>query len=333
MDQRLPDVARATVRALGRVCLCVAIVCAGARSLVAQTRDEPAGELPVYSVSFDNDAFAAWVTQHATDFEYTAGTHVRIRGPRAWQSEFEIGQELYTPRRNAPTVRPGDRPYAGLLYGAVRTHFAALHVQHTVTVLGGVIGPPAGGAEVQDAVHRLLGNPLRVGWPHQIATEPALGVAWSAERAVRTSRILPGVPLRAELAPQIGLEGGTLRSAARGALRAALTWGSTTAGESVPPYALDQTTRGRMRGPSGVSVTVWARYEMAWVAQNELLTSRVYGDVQPGTVPLPHVTTATVGIALRWGRYGVEYSLTRLGREYRTEPTSFRYGTVSFVRW
>jgi len=333
MDQRLPDVARATVRTLGRVCLCVAIACACAHPLVAQTRDEPAGELPAYSVSFDNDAFAAWVTEHATDFEYTAGTHVRIRGPRAWQTEFEIGQELYTPRRNAPTVRPGDRPYAGLLYGAVRTHFAALHLQHTVTVLGGVIGPPAGGAEVQDAVHRLLGNPLRVGWPHQIETEPALGVAWSAERAVRTSQLLPGVPLRAELSPQVGLESGTLRSAARGALRAAVTWGSVMAEQSSPSDALRRAAGAGARGPSGVYVSVWARYEMAWVTQNELLTSRVYGSVQPGTVPLPHVTMATVGIALRWGRYGVEYSLSRLGREYRTEPTSFRYGTLSFVRW
>jgi hypothetical protein len=80
-------------------------------------------------------------------------------------------------------------------------------------------------------------------------------------------------------------------------------------------------------------VTVWARYEMAWVADNALFTSQVYGSVQPGTVPLPRVSTATVGIALRWGRYGVEYSLTALGREYSTEPGSFRYGTVSFVRW
>lgn len=333
MDQRLPDVTRTTVRALGRVCLCIAIACACARPLVAQTRDESTGELPLYSVSFDNDAFAAWVTAHATDFEYTAGTHVRFRGPRRWQTEFEVGQELYTPRRNATTVRPGDRPYAGLLYGAIRTHFAALHLQHTVTVLGGVIGPPAGGAAVQTAVHKLLGDPLRVGWPHQIETEPALGVAWGAERAVRTSRLLPGVPLRAELTPQIGLEGGTLRSAARGALRAAVTWGSATAGESAPPYALDQAVSAGMRAPSGVSVTVWARYEVARVTQNALLTSRVYGSVQPGTVPLPYLTSATVGIAVRWGRYGVEYSLTRLGREYRTEPSSFRYGTVSVVRW
>jgi hypothetical protein len=333
MDQRVPDVVCAMVRALGRVCLCVAIVLACARPLAAQTRDEPRGELPLYSVSFDNDAFAAWVMEHATDFEYTAGTHVRLRGPKAWQAEFEIGQELYTPRRNAFTVRKGDRPYAGLLYGAIRTHFAALHLRHTVTVLGGVVGPPAGGEQVQDAVHHLLGDPPRVGWPHQVETEPALDVAWIAERAMRTSRLLPGIPLRAELAPQLGFETGTLHSVARGALRAAVMWGSAGVDELSPTLALGRAASAGMRKPSGVAVTVWARYEMARVTRNALLTSPVYGSVQPEAVPLPYVTTATIGIALRWGRYGIEYSLTALGREYRTEPSSFRYGTVSFVRW
>jgi hypothetical protein len=317
----------------GQVLFGFALTCLCAGPLAAQTRESPGIEPPTYSISLDNDFLVGWAVGHGTDFEYTHGAHVRIRGPHRWRTEFEIGQELYTPRWNLDFVLEGARPHAGLLYGAARTYFSAAGLRHQVTVLGGVIGPAAGGEPLQRFMHHVFPTMQRLGWEHQIETTPALQLAWTAERPLLALTALPGPVIHMELTPQLELQGGTLYRSAQAAARAELTLGSAWPFRQSGAHRAPGTPASSVTLPRGAAITLWARAGTRWVQHNALLTDRVYGDTQPSTVPLSRIPNYTLGIALRLGRYAIEYSGTRRGREYAWEPTSFTYGTLSFARW
>ena len=98
-------------------------------------------------LSIENDLIAVRGVGAPPDYDYTHGTRVAAAwaGAPAWvrratgrrpacrdaaarqlgcvATALEVGQEIYTPRRDAPRPVPGERPYAGWLYAsaAVRT--------------------------------------------------------------------------------------------------------------------------------------------------------------------------------------------------------------------
>jgi hypothetical protein len=80
----------------------------------------------------DNDYFIFWVPpDRRSDDNYTQGLRVSwdpVGAPALARrlichtmsscgSQVEVGQEIYTPTKDAPTPLPGERPYAGWLYG------------------------------------------------------------------------------------------------------------------------------------------------------------------------------------------------------------------------
>src|SRR5690349_8815106 len=83
----------------------------------------------------ENDLFSPHpLGREAPDYDYTAGTRLSWASPRTeWWAKhlgaagdsarvrtvWEVGQEIYTPRNDAPAPLPGERPYAGWLYGSV----------------------------------------------------------------------------------------------------------------------------------------------------------------------------------------------------------------------
>ena len=92
---------------------------------------------------------------------------------------FTIGQEIYTPKDTRTVGRPlypNDRPYAGYLYaswGLTTTDpTGARRLTSSLTL--GMIGPASGAAEVQEELHRFLGQFVPVGWGEQIKNDPVI---------------------------------------------------------------------------------------------------------------------------------------------------------------
>jgi len=61
----------------------------------------------------------------------------------------------------------------------VRTR-AAPTIDH-LTITAGAAGPGSGASEMQDAAHRILGEPESTGWDHQVRSRPTLMLGY--ERA------------------------------------------------------------------------------------------------------------------------------------------------------
>ncbi len=90
---------------------------------------------------------------------------------------FSLTQQIYTPARTDLNVAdPRDRPYAGLLLG----NFALLSdtdsTRSLLVVSIGVAGPGAGGEELQNGFHDLIGQTENRGWGSQIPNTPAFEV-------------------------------------------------------------------------------------------------------------------------------------------------------------
>jgi hypothetical protein len=90
---------------------------------------------------------------------------------------FSLSQQIYTPANTQVTVPdPHDRPYAGLLLG----NFSLLSDTDTsrsvLMVSLGVAGPGAGGQDLQNGFHDLIGQAHTNGWSSQIPNTAAFEV-------------------------------------------------------------------------------------------------------------------------------------------------------------
>lgn len=278
-----------------------------------------------WSVQEDNGNLAVWVPSHRrSDDNYTQGLRVtsdiahpwklyaRILGAAAADGEshatqqFAFGQEIYTPTRYPLDPGPGQRPYAGWLYGELSTSVATGERWRSLSTDVGVIGPQSLAGWVQNTFHEItrLGPPVP-GWRHQLAFEPGLIVRYSEQYLVLEST-LPS-HLSFELAPDWNASIGNVRTGttvgARGrlGLHAETPWGDTTA------------------RPFDVYVVVGAHED--WVLRNIFLNGN-------HTSALPFTSSYDIGPATRVFGYTIELRLTTQTREYRGGPVARFVGSV-----
>ncbi len=150
-----------------------------------------------FRVNYENDLF------FHTDYYYTQGVHFELVNPRIarlptrflfpalkkYARHYGIGLESagYTPRTIfADSALVGDRPFAGLAYGkafmlatneAKQSRFSAIFIL-------GLMGPAAGGYEIQSYIHRYTGNPDPLGWTYQVKNEVVINYEVDYEQAI-----------------------------------------------------------------------------------------------------------------------------------------------------
>jgi hypothetical protein len=145
-------------------------------------------------IEADNDFFVTFDPYSATDYEYTHGTRIWLESPAfdflprvfpgmircseasACRHRITIGQDIYTPRREAVVPIEGERPHAAWLYASLETNGYDAHATTAVRIGLGVLGPPALGEEMQTVVHRWLDFRTPRGWDHQLPFEPTVQV-------------------------------------------------------------------------------------------------------------------------------------------------------------
>lgn len=138
-----------------------------------------------FSLIFDND------TYYLTDFYYSQGLEFEIVLPVFNGSPFvkmlskhaqnsqchsgvSIAQRLYTPKNIRDTlVQFGDRPFAATLE---MDHFTKLLNQETGILFNtrlrlGIMGPVAGGKQLQQLIHDWIDSPEANGWKYEIAND------------------------------------------------------------------------------------------------------------------------------------------------------------------
>ncbi len=88
---------------------------------------------------------------------------------------INIAQQIFTPANTqAKPPLPGDEPYAGYLIGTASLIHDGTNARSTLGVSLGIIGPGAGGEEVQNGFHGVISQGTNKGWNYQLHTEPAV---------------------------------------------------------------------------------------------------------------------------------------------------------------
>jgi hypothetical protein len=272
-----------------------------------------------FRVRLDNDILALRGRGAPPDYDYTHGLHVQAelgRNPRplaglpacaaggdalpCLRTRLHAGQEIYTPRRDAPTPLQGERPYAAWLYAGAEAVVQGAGRQRSLAVQVGIVGPAALGEPVQNGAHRWNGSEPQVGWAHQLGTEPGLLVRYRDERVLEMDLGRLG---SAQLRPAWTLALGNVRTAAQ-------------AGASARLGSLDG------RGPF-LLLGGWHE----WVVRDLFLDGNTFRG-NSSARKLPFVPAGEAGAGYGFGRWSVEYRFVARGRQYHGQPGPHAYGSL-----
>ncbi|HEY0022870.1 MAG TPA: lipid A deacylase LpxR family protein [Longimicrobium sp.] len=272
-----------------------------------------------FNLRLDNDILALRGHGAPPDYDYTHGLHVhaelsRNPGPLVplqtcaadgdalpcLRTRLHAGQEIYTPRRDAPTPLAGERPYAAWLYAGTEATVEEPGRQRALAVQVGIVGPAALGEPVQNGVHRLNGSEPQVGWAHQLGTEPGLLVRYRDERVFDADLARLG---SAQLRPGWMVVLGNVHTAAQ-------------AGASARVGAADG---------CGPFLLLGGSHE--WVVRDLFLDGNTFRGNSTAR-KLPFVATGEVGAGYGFGRWSIEYRFVARGRQYHAQPRPHAYGSL-----
>jgi lipid A 3-O-deacylase len=289
-------------------------------------------------LTLDNDLIALRGAGGPPDYDYTHGTRFTAAwaGSPGWvrrlarvrlhcttatarrqgcvASTAEIGQEIYTPRRDAPLPLPGERPYAGWLYTSAAAHRISTAGVRSIRLGVGLTGRFSFAEHVQRGIHRILGNAPQLGWAHQLGPRAGLVLAYddarSVQRPLGDGRI--GVVL-----VQWGGAMGNLRTALHAGASASvglgprLPWSPAEVHVESPP---------RVYGLAG--------YRQELVLHDFFIEGKPSG-TDAGANLRPLVGQYELGIGYRWRTVSAEYRYVSRGREYRAQPQAHAYGSLT----
>ena len=122
---------------------------------------------------------------------------------------FDLSQQIYTPKDTAVAVPdPRDQPYAGLLTGNFSLINDTADTRSVLTLSLGVAGPAAGGGDLQNGFHDLIGKAAAKGWNAQIPNTAAVELLHE-----RTWRVPIGTigALEADILPALTVGVGDVR--------------------------------------------------------------------------------------------------------------------------
>ena len=137
----------------------------------------------------------------------------------AYNVGYSFGQSLFTPSdTETEDLLPNDRPYAAWLYFSTSVHAKTQHRLDLFDLSIGVIGPLAGGEEVQNSIHELLAEDKAQGWDNQLENRLAVNAfyqkKWRQKYDISNSDT--GSPWQVSLHQNLGASLGTVYTGLNG---------------------------------------------------------------------------------------------------------------------
>ena len=228
--------------------------------------------------------------------EYVPTLNNQTAKEQTYKVGISLGQNIYTPADTDTTAAlPGDRPYAGWLYGALtfQAQSADARLLRVVELALGVVGPSALGQLAQNRVHDILGLDHANGWANQLHNEPGVVLSW--ERRYRVGKIsLPLLGLESDLITRGGISLGNIRTNAAAGLAIRVGWWLP------PDFGADliRPAGGSLVSAHRASAYFFGSGETRVVARDIFLDGNTWRD-SPSVNKRPIVADLNLGLALR----------------------------------
>jgi len=269
-----------------------------------------------FRLNYENDVFSA------TDIYYTQGIHLEVVAPFAKDFLFSkvlahphfgylrygIGIEHngYTPTSlGSDAILYGDRPFTACLF--LKTFLIAIDSEKkqrfSSALSTGVIGPSAGGMEMQVSIHRWLHNITPHGWQNQIHNDVILNYQVDYEKQLLSYGHI------------FSLDGAA--AARAGTLSDKAGIGSTMMiGYFDSPFRSGTSTKNNFR------IYAYEHPEVNVVGYDATLQGGLFDKTSPYTVSAKDVTRFTFqnrfGFVMIYQRFYLEYFQSLLSHEFTT---------------
>src|ERR1700761_4115522 len=262
-----------------------------------------------------------WATHLARDLPFFAQTgDVRTR--------YALGQDIFTPTNLASVnPSPGDRPYAGFLYGSMGlTADDGRHLDQLQVTIG-VIGPASLAEDSQNFVHNIIHDQDALGWHYQLRDEPGLVISY--ERAIKVispQSVLGGV---FDIEPHFGTAIGNVYDYANAGLMARF-------GVNLPkdygPLRIQPSLPGSdyFEPTAGFGAYVFAGVDGRAIARNIFLDGNSFEDSR-SVSKRDLVGDLSLGGALTFDSFRLAFTHVIRTREYATQSRPDRFGAVDLT--
>jgi lipid A 3-O-deacylase len=155
---------------------------------VAASADPLADPSSIWTLQDENSSIT---TTHVNDKYYVNGLRLGWTSPTdevpafisaigqgVWgdgrqRLSFDLSQSIYTPADTlAVPPDPTDRPYAGVLLASLTLLQDTDTTRSVLGLQAGLVGPDAGGEQIQNGFHSVVGFGNTMGWAFQLHNEP-----------------------------------------------------------------------------------------------------------------------------------------------------------------
>lgn len=292
---------------------------------------------------YSNGFLMSWVSPNLVDFHNDPclpplvrrlNRHLAFLQPDGFDEQnmtMGLGQLIYTPAdKDATGLVPGDRPFVGALMLSLGYNARRGDHLRTSQLRFGLIGPTAGGKQVQDLVHGLIGDERFHGWSNQLHNEPAL--QFLHERRTRVARHERANGRAWDLTRHWGTSLGNFATYAnagaewRYGLHLPDDFGTAPlrpAGENTSPV--------RRTTDAAWKAHVFLAFDARWVLRDITLDGNTFR-ASPSVDKRPLVADIGYGIAAYHGDWRFAFARYHRSREFRGQKDVPVYGTVTIGR-
>ena len=250
-----------------------------------------------------------------------------LLGPGVTRVALGLQQSIFTPRftqLNSPL--PGDRPYAGVLLFTANLIDDTDITRSVAGLQAGVLGSYAGGYQVQNGFHSLIGDTPNRGWSHQLPNQPILqlqaGRTWRLPLATRYG-------ISADVLPAVFGAGGDFRTYAQGGATVRIGQGLNS------DFGTPRITPG-VDGTDAFKATrkfVWygfAGVDGQAVGYDATLQGSTFRSREPHVSKIWDVGEAEAGAALLYHGVRLSYTQTWQTQEFQHAKSGlFNFGSVA----
>lgn len=304
---------------------------------------DPASERGSFSILFENDIF------YNSDHDYTNGVALAYTtapddtpdwavAAARWlpfftkkgdvRTRYAIGQNIYTPNditlANPP---PGDRPYAGFLYGAMGVVAdSGTHLDQLQLTLG-MVGPASLAEDSQTFVHTVINDRKPAGWATQLRDEPGLVLQY--ERAIKLippQTLLGGVfDIEPHYSATIGniYDYANIGAMARFGFNLPRDYGPMRIEPSLPGSDYFEPT-------AGLGAYVFAGVDGRAIARNLFLDGNSF-EASRSVSKMNLVGDIALGAAVTFRNFRLAFTHVIRSREYKTQGTNDQFGAVDLT--
>ncbi|UYH51760.1 lipid A deacylase LpxR family protein [Candidatus Kirkpatrickella diaphorinae] len=302
----------------------------------------PTDSRSIWTLQAENDAVST--LKGTSDQYYTSGLRVNwtsgtdqlprffsrinraLLGDGVQRMSAGVQQLIFTPSNTqAATPLAGDRPYAGVLLGTLNLINDTDLSRSVVGIQLGVMGPAAGGKQVQNGFHSIIGDSPNRGWDHQLRNQPVFQVQGGR---IWRFPLIKVAGIETDILPAISAAMGDYRIYGGGAATLRIGQGlDSDFGNATIGPGLDGTDAFVRTKP--VAWYVYGGVEGQAVAFDASLQGNTFYRYGPHTSKKWDQGTIHAGVAVMWRGLRLSYSQNWQTAQFRQSRAGlFNYGSV-----